>query len=154
MTKLIKSVATIELAPAKTTGLNPLGVPLDAETQVKKGKLQEFMQTLDTGAIARRYQNIRATAIKTAEAGRAFTKLIVQFEAFGDDWSSIGVNTGVGYALYAGDKLLLELQHGPLFLPYSRFWYENQFEQTIPNEVFAELTSLEFIANPDEMQPA
>lgn len=154
MATLTKNVAPIEMTSAKTTGLNPLGVPMDETTQVKKGKLQEFLQTLESGAIARRYQNLRVTAIKTSEAGRLFSKLIVQFEVFGDDWGSVGTNTGVDYALCAGDNALLQLHNGKLFLPYNRFWYENQYEQTIPNEVFDQLTRLDFIANPDEMQPA
>ena len=153
MVALTKNIASIELAAAKTSGLSHLGFPIGDDTQVKKGKLQEFLQTLETGAIARRYQNIRVTAIKTAEAGRVFSKLIVQFEVFGDDWSSIGDNTGVNYALCHGDKLLHELQHGRLFLPYCRSWYEDQCEHTIPNEVFDELTRVDFVANADEMQP-
>ncbi|QSA97566.1 hypothetical protein [Methylococcus sp. EFPC2] len=153
MAALTKNTATIELASAKTNGLANLGVPIDESTQVKKGKLQEFLQTLDTGAIARRYQNIRVTAIKTTEGGRLFSKVIVQFEVFGDDWNSVGVNTGVDFALYQGDKLLHSIQQGRIFLPYTRSWYEDQYEHTIPNEVFDELTRLDFIANADEVQP-
>lgn len=153
MTALTKNIASIELATAKTSGLNTLGVPVDETTQVKKGKLQEFVQTLDTGAVARRYQNIRVTAVKTSEAGRVFSKLFVQFEVFGDDWSSVADNTGVDYALCQGDKALHSVQQGRIFLPYCRSWYENQYEHTIPNEVFDAITRFEFVANADEMQP-
>ncbi|BBA36188.1 uncharacterized protein sS8_4258 [Methylocaldum marinum] len=153
MAALTKHIASIDLASAKPTGLNALGVPVDETTQVKKGKLQEFLQTLDTGAVARRYQNIRITAVKTTEGGRQFSKLFVQFEVFGDDWSSVGDNTGVAYALYQGDKVLHEIQQGRVFLPYCRNWYENQYEHTIPNEVFEAITRIEFVANADEMQP-
>lgn len=153
MATLTRNLVLIELANAKTSGLNDLGVPVDGNTQVKKGRLQEFLQTLDTGAIARRYQNLRVTAIKTTEAGRLFSKLIVRFEVFGDDWSSVGDNTGVDYALRHGDKRVHSLRQGKIFLPYCRSWYENQYEQTIPNEVFDEITGVEFIANADEMQP-
>lgn len=153
MAALIQKTASIELAAAKTSGLNPLGVPIDTSTQVKKGKLQEFLQTLDTGAIARRYQNIRAVLVKTTEAGRAFSKLIVQFEVFGDDWSSSGENTGIGFALRQGGEVLHTVQPGKVFLPYCRSWYENQFEYTIPDAVFDAATGLDFIANADEMRP-
>lgn len=153
MVALTKSIASIELATGKTSGLGSLGVPVDETTQVKKGRLQEFLQTLDTGAIARRYQNIRVTAIKTTEAGRLFSKVFVQFEVFGDDWSSIEDNTGVDFTLCQGDKVLHGIQQGKVFLPYCRSWYENQYEHTIPNEVFDELTRFEFVANADEMQP-
>lgn len=153
MVALVKNTASIELASAKTSGLNELGFPIDETTQVKKGKLQEFLQTLDNGAIARRYQNIRVTAIKTTEAGRLFSKLFVQFEVFGDDWGSIGDNTGVDYVLLDGEKVLHSIHQGRIFLPYCRNWYENQYEHTIPNEVFDGLTRFEFVANADEMQP-
>lgn len=153
MAVLTKSIAAIELADAKTSGLANLGVPVDETTRVKKGKLPEFLQTLDTGTIARRYQNIRVTAIKTTEAGRLFSKIVIQFEAFGDDWSSVGDNTGVDYVLYRGDKVLHAIHQGRIFLPYCRSWYENQYEHTIPNEVFDEITRFELIANADEMQP-
>lgn len=153
MIALTKNIASIELAAAKTSGLNDLGVPIDETTQVKKGKRQEFLQTLDTGAIARRYQNIRVTTIKTTEAGRLFSKIFIQFEVFGDDWSSIGDNNGVDFALCHGDKVLHNIQQGRIFLPYCRSWYENQYEHTIPNEVFDEITRFEFVANADEMQP-
>lgn len=154
MPVLTKSIAAIELSDAKTSGLAHLGVPVDEATRVKKGKLPEFLQTLDTGAIARRYQNVRVTAIKTTEAGRLFSKIIIQFEAFGDDWSSVGDNTGVDYALYRGDELLHTIHQGRIFLPYCRSWYENQYEHAVPNEVFDEITRFELIANADEMQPA
>ncbi|WP_434131877.1 hypothetical protein [Methylocaldum sp. GT1BB] len=153
MASLVKHIASIELAPAKTMGLNDLGVPIDETTQVKKGKLQEFLQTLDTDAVARRYQNVRFTAVKTTEAGRLFSKLFIQFEVFGDDWSSRCDNTGVDYVLYRGDKVLHHIHQGRIFLPYCRSWYENQYEHTIPNGVFDEVTRIEFVANADEMQP-
>lgn len=153
MPALIETTAPIELAPAKTSGLNNLGVPIDTSTQVKKGKRQEFLQTLDTGAIARRYQNIRAILVKTTETDRVFSKLIVQFEVFGDDWRSVGENAGVDFALCQGDEVLHTIPQGKLFLPYCRSWYENQFEHTIPDAVFDLATHLAFIAKADEMQP-
>jgi hypothetical protein len=153
MATLTKSSASIELTAAKTSGLHSLGVPVDASTQAKKGKLQEFLQTLDTGTIARRYQNIRITMIKAGEGGRVFSKIIIQFEVFADDWTSTGDNAGIDLALCKEGKSLHDIHQPRLFLPYCRSWYENQFEYTIPNEVFDEVEAVEFIANADEVQP-
>lgn len=153
MVALTKNIASIELAPARINGLSQLGIPTEDGTEAKRGKLQEFLQTLETSAIARRYQNIRVIAVKAPEAGQTVARLIVQFEVFGDDWRSVGDNTGVSYVLYKGDEPLTELAHGPLFLPFCRHWYEDQYEHAIPIETFDALTRIEFVALADEMQP-
>lgn len=154
MATLSKAVADIELTVAKPTGLNDLGVPIGESTLVKKGRMQEFLQTLDNGAIGRRYQNIRVTAIKTTEGGRTFSKLFVQFEVFADDWVSVGDNTGVEFDLRSEGMNLYSIPQGRIFLPYCRSWYENQYERTIPNDAFDAVTRFQFVANQDQVQPA
>lgn len=154
MATLNKATASIELAPAKTAGLADLGIPTDDTTLVKKGRLQEFLQRLDDGTIARRFQNIRVTAVKATEGGRLFTKLFVQFEVFADDWVSLDDNTGFQVTVCAGDVAQHNVAQDRLFLPYCRSWYENQYERTIPSEYFDALTRVEFVANADTVEPA
>jgi hypothetical protein len=152
MPALLLSSVPIELKPAKTNGLADLGVPLVDGTVVKKGKLTEFMQPQDSGKVGRRFQNLRITAVKTVEGGVESAKLIVVFEAFGDDNVPVVGNQGVAASLSAGGKTLLELPLGPLFLPYACAWYENRFSADISNEVFDQIDSFSFVAKADEVR--
>lgn len=152
MPALLLSSVPIELKAAKTNGLADLGVPLVEGTAVKKGKLTEFMQPQDSGKVGRRFQNIRVTAVKTVEGGVESSKVIVVFEAFGDDNVPAVVNQGVAATLAAGGKTLLELPLGPLFLPYAFAWYENRFAADIGNDVFDQIDSFSFVAKADEVR--
>lgn len=140
MPALLLSSVPIELKAAKTNGLADLGVPLVESTVVKKGKLSEFMQPQDSGKVGRRFQNIRVIAVKTIEGGVESSKVIVVFEAFGDD------------NVPAGGKTLLELPLGTLFLPYACAWYENRFAVDISNDVFDRIDSFSFVAKADEVR--
>lgn len=142
----------IDLAPARPSGLNSLGVPLQESSVVKKGKLHEFTQALAGGKIGRRFQNLRVTAIRTAEGGLESTKLFVEFEVFGDDNLPLAANSGFDAVLYAGSQPLLALAPGSVFLPYACFWYENRFVFDLPAGIFDEADRLEFIAKPDQVR--
>ena len=152
MPALLLSAVPIELKPAKTNGLADLGVPLTDDTVVKKGKLAEFEQLQDNGKVGRRFQNIRVTAVKTSEGGEVSSKLMVVFEVFGDDNAPVAGNQGVAATLCAGDKPLLELPLGTLFMPYACCWYENRFSADISNELFDQFDRLSFVTRADEVR--
>lgn len=149
MIALAENKTSIPLAIAKPTGLNDLGVPQLETALVKKGKSQELIQVQETGAIGRRFQNLRVTGIKTSEGGVESCKVFVQFEVFGDDNVPAAANSGFAAALYAGEEALFELSPGALFLPYARCWYENRFVFDVPADAFERADRIEFIAQPD-----
>lgn len=152
MPALLLSSTAIDIKPAKPHGLADLGVPLTEATLVKKGKLAEFAQSQDSGKVGRRFQNIRVTAVKTAEGGVQASKLIVAFEVFGDDNVPVLGNQGVAAVLHAGEQALQDLPLGSLFLPYACAWYENRYAADISNEVFDQLDRLHFVAQADEVR--
>jgi hypothetical protein len=139
MPALLLSNVPVDLKPAKTNGLADLGVPLQEGTLVKKGKVGEFAQLQDNGKVGRRFQNIKVTAVKTSEGGEVSSRIIVTFEAFGDDNAPVAGNQGVAVVLAQGDKPLREAPLGTLFLPYACAWYENRFALEISNELFDQL---------------
>lgn len=152
MPDLIESKTFFDLAVAKPTGLNDLGVPLLETTVVKKGKLHEFTQPQADGKVGRMYQNVRAIGIKTTEGGCELAKLFVSLEAFGDSNAPEAANSGIAIKLYSGSEGLLEVSTGSLFLPYASFWYDNRFVFDIPTDVFDKTDKLEFIAKPDQVR--
>lgn len=152
MPMLVESKTPIKLAPAKSNGLNELGVPVLPSTAVKKGKLQEFAQLLEGGQVGRRFQNLRVSAVKTTEGGVESAKLFVQFEVFGDDNVPLAEGSGFQAGLYGGGDRLLELPPAKVYLPYARFWYENQFVFEINAAVFDRVDQLEFVANADQVR--
>ncbi len=152
MPALLLSTAPVPLKPAKTNGLADLGVPMLDSTVVKKGKLVEFEQRQDNGKVGRRFQNIRVTAVKAEEGGKVSSKAIVVFEVFGDDNVPEAGNQGVAAVLSAGDKTLLEVPLGTLFMPYGCCWYENRFSIDISNEVFDQVDTLGLVARADEVR--
>lgn len=152
MPDLVESKTFIDLAIAKPTGLNDLGVPLLETAVVKKGKLHEFTQPLADGKVGRMFQNLRVTAIKTTEGGTESAKVFVSLEAFGDSNVPTAANSGFGIRLYAGPENLQELAPDSMFLPYANFWYDNRFAFDVPNAVFDQADRLEFIAKPDQVR--
>jgi hypothetical protein len=143
----------IDLKPAKTHGLADLGVPLDDSTEVKKGKLGEAMQMLDGGKIGRRYQNLKATLLKATEGGQVGAKLVLTFEIFGDDNTTVGAPSAVSARLLAGGQTLAELPLGSPYLPYGSCWYENHFAAHVPLEAFATADRVQLLAAADEVRP-
>jgi len=129
-----------------------LGFPVLDSTLVKKGKLNEFLQSTEDGKVGRRYQNIRVTAVKTAEGGVESAKVFLQFEVFGDDNVPEGANGGYTVALLSGADTLLTLPASNLFLPYGRAWYENQAVFDMPLEVFDQTDQLQFTAGADQIR--
>lgn len=152
MPELIESKTMFDLAVAKPTGLNDLGVPLLQTTVVKKGKLHEFSQPRRDGKAGRIFQNVRVTGIKTTEGGAESVKLFVSLEAFGDGNAPEAANSGFALKLHAGTESLLELSAGSLFLPYANFWYDNRFVFDLPAAVFDQADRIEFIARPDQVR--
>ena len=152
MPRLLENKTPIQLGGAKPSGLNDLGVPLLASATVKKGKLQELTQVIEGGQVGRRFQNLRVTAVKTSEGDIQSAKLFLQFEAFGDDNVPISHNSGFAATLYAGGDSLLEVSAGSLFLPYARYWYENQFAFDISPTVFDRVDRIEFVAKADQVR--
>lgn len=151
MSILAENKMLIEMAIAKPTGLNDLGIPLFDGAVVKKGKLREFSQSLEDGRIGRRFQNLRIIAIKTMEGAIESAKVFIQFEVFGDDNVPEATNSGFAAILYAGPDCLLELPPDSIFLPYARFWYDNRFVFDVSVDVFDRSDRLEFIARPDQV---
>lgn len=151
---LAENTTFVELKSAKTTGLGmaQLGIPVQDSTQVKKGKLHEFIQLTHDGKPGRRYQNIRVTGVKTAEGGIDAAKVFFQFEVFGDDNVPEAANAGFNVALFAGDTCLLSLPVSSLFLPYGRAWYENQFVYDVPLEAFDKADRLQLIVKADQVR--
>jgi hypothetical protein len=151
---LTENTTLIDLKPAKSTGLGmaQLGFPVLDSTLVKKGKLNEFLQSTADGKVGRRYQNIRVTAVKTAEGGVESAKVFLQFEVFGDDNVPEGANGGYTVALLSGTETLLTLPASSLFLPYGRAWYENQVVFDVPLEVFGKADKLQLTVNTDQIR--
>lgn len=152
MPDLLESKTFIDLAVAKPTGLNDLGVPLIATTVVKKGKLHEFTQPQADGKVGRMFQNVRVIGIKTTEGGSESAKIMLSLEAFSDSNAPQAANSGIGIKLYAGAESLLALTPGSMFMPYANFWYDNRFVFDVPNDVFDKTDRLEFIAKPDQVR--
>ena len=92
---LLESKTYIDLAIAKPTGLNDLGVPILETTVVKKGKLHEFSQPMADGKVGRMFQNLRITGIKTIEGGTEAAKIFISFEVFGDSNIPKAANSGI-----------------------------------------------------------
>lgn len=151
---LVENSALIELKSAKPTGLGmaQLGVPVGDGTQVKKGALHEFLQSTGDGVVGRRYQNLRVTAVRTAEGGVESAKVFVAFEVFGDDNVPEGANGGFAAALWKGEAVLLALPVTALFLPYGRAWYENQAVFDVPLAAFDAADGLQFTACADTVR--
>jgi hypothetical protein len=151
---LTENTTLIKLKSAKSTGLGmtQLGIPVLDSTQVKKGKLHEFLQSTADGKVGRRYQNIRVTAVRTAEGGVESAKVFLQFEVFGDDNVPEGANGGYTVALLSGTDTLLTLPTSSLFLPYGRAWYENQAVFDLPLAVFDQADQLQFTAKTDQIR--
>lgn len=152
MPELLESKIFIDLAIAKPTGLNELGVPLLNSTVVKKGKLHEFSQPVSDGKVGRMFQNLRVTAIKTHEGGIELAKLFISFEVFGDSNVPVADNSGIGIRLYADTDSLLELTPGSMYLPFANFWYDNRFTFDVTCEVFDRIDRVEFNARPDQVR--
>jgi hypothetical protein len=150
---LTENTTLIELKSAKPTGLGMtlLGIPVLDSTQVKKGKLNEFLQSTEDGKVGRRYQNIRVTAVRTAEGGVESAKVFLQFEVFGDDNVPAGANGGYTVALLSGADSLLTLPASSLFLPYGRAWYENQVVFDVPLAVFDKADKLQLTVGADQV---
>jgi len=149
---LSEQKALIPLASARSNGLNDLGVPRLETAMIKKGRLHELTQAVESGAVGRRFQNLRITAIKTAEGGVESTKVFVQFEVFGDDNVPEADGSGFEAALYGGVERLCVLRPGVVFMPYARCWYDNRFVFDVPAEVFERTDGFEFIARPDRVR--
>ena len=154
MPVLIQNTTQIALKSAKPTGLGmaQLGFPVLDSTQVKKGKLNELLQSTEDGKVGRRYQNIRVTAVRTAEGGVESAKVFLQFEVFGDDNVPEGTNGGYTVALLNGTDALLTLPASSLFLPYGRAWYENQAVFDLPLAVFDQADQLQLTVNTDQIR--
>jgi hypothetical protein len=154
MPTLTENTVFIDLAPGKAKGLSltELGVPLTEGTQIKKGRINEFLQLMEDETVGRRYQNIRATVVKAAEGGEISVKFFLQFEVFGDDNTPVAGNSGVVPALLAGGELLLELPASPAFLPYAGSWYENQFVYDMPADLFGRISRIQLKALPDDVR--
>ena len=146
MTALSAAAFTIDLKVAKTHGLAEVGVPITDATEVKKGKLMEAMQMLDGDRIGRRYQNLRATLVKTAEGGQASARLMLAFEIFGDDNVPQGAPSAVAARLLAGDQVLADLPLGSPFMPYASCWYENHFAADVALDAFASADRVQVLA--------
>lgn len=154
MPTLAENTTFVELKTAKPTGLGmtQLGIPVQDGTQVKKGKLHEFIQLMHDDKAGRRYQNIRVTAVKTAEGGIESAKVFLQFEVFGDDNVPEAASAGFAVALFAGADCLLALAPSSLFLPYGRAWYENQFVYDVPLDVFDRADRLQLTVKADQVR--
>ena len=152
MLALSEKKMLIPLASAKPTGLNDLGVPQLETAAIRKGKLHELTQALESGAVGRRFQNLRVTAIKTTEGGTESAKVFVQFEVFGDDNTPVAESSGFEAAFYRGEERLCTLCPGAVFMPYARSWYENRFVFDLPMDVFERADSFEFIARADRVR--
>lgn len=154
MPVLTENTALIALKSAKPTGLGmtQLGIPVLDSTQVKKGKLHEFLQSTEDGKVGRRYQNIRVTAVRTAEGGVESGKVFLQFEVFGDDNVPEGACGGYSVALLSGAEVLLTLPASSLFLPYGRAWYENQVVFDVPLTIFDKAEQLQLTVAADRVR--
>ena len=154
MPTLQEHTVFIDLAPgkAKERSLTELGVPITEGTQIKKGRLNEFLQLMEDESVGRRFQNIRVTVVKAAEGGEIGVKLFLQFEVFGDDNAPVSGNSGFAPVLMAGEDILLELPASAAFLPYAGSWYENQFVYDMPADLFGRLTHLQVKALADQVR--
>lgn len=154
MPVLTENTVLIPLKSAKTTGLGmaQLGFPVLDSTQVKKGKLHEFLQSTAEGQVGRRFQNIQVTAVRTTEGGIESAKVFVLFEVFGDDNVPEAANSGYRVALLQGNETLLTLPVSSLFLPYGRVWYENRAVFELPLAVFEQADQLQFTALSDQVR--
>jgi hypothetical protein len=152
MPALLPATFVIPLKTAKTNGLAELGAPITEATEVKKGKLAEVMQTLEGGAVGRRFQNLRATLIKTPVGGDLGAKLVLAFEVFGDDNTPQGAPSGVAARLLAGGHTLAELPLGALFLPYGCCWFDNRFAADVPLADFAAADGVALVAAADDVR--
>jgi len=115
----------LEAGKAKGLSLKTLGIPLDESTRIRKGQVNEFLQTLDDDTVGRRFQNIRATLVEALEGGQKSVKLFLQYEVFGDENVPVEAERGVVPALIRGEDTVQVLPDSPCFLPYAGHWYEN-----------------------------
>ncbi|WP_139559426.1 hypothetical protein [Methylotetracoccus oryzae] len=152
MIALSEKKLLIPLKSAKATGLNDLGVPQPETAVIRKGTLHELTQRLESGAVGRRFQNLRVIAIKATEGGIESAKVFIQFEVFGDDNVPETESSGFEAALYGGSECLFALRPGAMFMPYARSWYENRFVFDIPIDVFERADGLEFTARADSVR--
>jgi hypothetical protein len=152
MPRLQSATFVIPLKAAKTHGLGELGVPIADGTEVKTGKLSEVMQMQEGGAVGRRFQNLRTTLVKTTEGGQLGAKLVLAFEVFGDDNTSVGAPSSVFARLLAGEQTLAELPLGGLFMPYGCCWYDNRFASDLALADFDAADALALVAAADEVR--
>ncbi len=152
MPLLQESRVPLALAVAKPTGLADLGAPLTDDAVVKKARAHEHAQHLADGAIGRRFQDIRAIGIKTAEAGVPSAKFFIQFEVFGDNTAAPAGAGGFEAILFAGARRLATLASSGMFLPYANFWYANRFVFDVSIADFDQADRLEFIARPEQVR--
>lgn len=152
MPALRETSAMVPLAPAKAAGLSELGVPLVETTEVKTGRVHEFLQLLADGAIGRRFQDLRIIAIKTMEGGAPSAKIFVQFEVFGDNTAAPTNGAGFEAIVLTGTQPLARFASSGLFIPYANFWYPNRFVLEVPVADFDQADRLEFIAKPEEVR--
>lgn len=102
--------------------------------------------------IGRRFQNLRATLVKTTQGGQPMAKLLLAFEVFGDDTAPVGAPSAVSVQLLAGDTPLAEQPMGALYLPYGVCWYDNQFAVNVDLETFAAADRVCVVAAADEVR--
>jgi hypothetical protein len=76
----------------------------------------------------------------------------MQFEVFGDDNVPLAHNSGIVIMLFAGAEKLVELSTGSVYLPYTRFWYDNHFVFDITITAFDQVDRIDLIANADQIR--
>jgi len=152
MPALQSATFSIPLKTAKTSGLGDLGIPSPETAAVKKGKLGEAMQMLDGERIGRRYQNLRATLVKTTEGGVEVGRLVVAFEVFGDDNTPATVPSAVSARLMANGESVGDLQLGAPYLPFASCWYDNHFAAPVDPATCERIDAIELVAAGDEVR--
>jgi len=152
MPALQAATFTIPLKASKPVGLADLGIPMADSAAVKKGKLGEAMQMLDGERIGRRYQNLRATLVKTSEGGVEVGRLVVAFEVFGDDNAPAGTPAPVSARLMAGEAVVGDLPLGAPYLPFASCWYDNHFAAAVDPAACERIDAVQFVAGADEVR--
>lgn len=142
----------IDLKTAKAQGLADLGVPLNNDTEVKKGKLSEAMQLMDGDKIGRRFQNLRAILVKASEGGVMDARLILSVELFGDDNAPLAQPAAIRAHLLAGSQVLNELTLGTPFMPYASCWYENRFAAQIPLDAYPLADAVQLLVGEEDVR--
>lgn len=151
MAELTEGRVVIGLAPAKPTGLGDLGIPLAADTRIKKGKSDDFAQRLVEGGIGRMFQELRAYLAIASVGVTPVVKLFLLFEVFGDNTLPKAVGGGIILRLNSGTSHLMDVPSTPLFLPYPNCWYGNRFVFDLPVDLFDRLDRIELIAAAQEV---